>query len=393
MTTASPEDSVNAECDVSFSVLIFADAYLPGAKGGGPIRSLQEIMERMPPAVTLLMVTADRDLGDRHPYAGLSSRVIGHGQHRVFYWNARSAHSWWFLFRILRARPYDLLYVNSLWSPLFTMLPISLPHGIIRAKRVLIAPRGELSPGALGLKRVKKRLALATWGHIVAAKSPLWHASTDLERTHILTHFPGADVLLQSDSIGPAPTPTEPCHAAARFVFISRISPMKNLLFLLRALSNCREQLTLDIFGPLEDQRYWEKCEEAIKRLPANVTVQYRGELAMDRVQATFARYDAFLFPTLGENFGHVVPESLAAGCPVVCSTDTPWTDLLERGCGAALDIVDPAHWTREIDVRAGQSVAERTTNKRRATHLYALWRDKQEYITAVQVALARGQQ
>jgi len=121
-----------------------------------------------------------------------------------------------------------------------------------------------------------------------------------------------------------------------------------------------------------------------------NVTVNYRGELPMEKVQATFSRYDAFLFPTLGENFGHVVAESLAAGCPVVCSTGTPWTDLLRGGCGAALEIGDPAIWTQEIDIRAAQSELQRTANKKRAVHLYASWRDKQKYTSAIQVALTR---
>jgi len=344
----------------------------------------------MPLDVTLFMVTADRDLGESHPYPGLSSRVIEHHHHRVFYWNSRSVRSWWRLQALLRARRYDLLYVNSLWSPLFTMLPLALTHGVIRAKQILIAPRGELSPGALGLKNAKKRLALATWGRVLAGRSPLWHASTALERAHIMEHFPRAEVIVQINSTGPAPSSPAASAPTACFVFISRISPKKNLPFLLRALQDCRERVRLDIYGPLENRQHWEECQAAFRRLPTNVSVNYRGELPMEKVQATFSRYDAFLFPTLGENFGHVVAESLAAGCPVVCSTGTPWTDLLRHGCGAALEIGDPAIWTQEIDIRAAQSELHRSANKQRAAHLYASWRDKQKYTSAIQVALTR---
>ncbi len=43
-----------------------------------------------------------------------------------------------------------------------------------------------------------------------------------------------------------------------------------------------------------------------------HITVTYRGKLIHD-VWATFARYDAFVFPTRGENFGHVIAKTLAA--------------------------------------------------------------------------------
>ena len=35
--------------------------------------------------------------------------------------------------------------------------------------------------------------------------------------------------------------------------------------------------------------------------------------------------HDLFVFPTLGENFGHVIYESLMCGTPVLVSDNTPW--------------------------------------------------------------------
>ena len=45
-------------------------------------------------------------------------------------------------------------------------------------------------------------------------------------------------------------------------------------------------------------------------------------------------QYHVFLFPTLGENFGHVIQEALSAGCPCVISDQTPWQDLYENNAG-----------------------------------------------------------
>jgi glycosyltransferase involved in cell wall biosynthesis len=38
--------------------------------------------------------------------------------------------------------------------------------------------------------------------------------------------------------------------------------------------------------------------------------------------------YDFFVLPTIGENFGYVFLEALAAGCPLITSDRTPWTTL-----------------------------------------------------------------
>jgi glycosyltransferase involved in cell wall biosynthesis len=62
--------------------------------------------------------------------------------------------------------------------------------------------------------------------------------------------------------------------------------------------------------------------------------VRYEGEIAHERVGQVFAEHDLFLFPTLGENFGHVIAEALLAGCPVLTSDQTPWRNLETLGVG-----------------------------------------------------------
>ncbi len=49
-----------------------------------------------------------------------------------------------------------------------------------------------------------------------------------------------------------------------------------------------------------------------------------------------------FLLPTWGREFGHVIVEALAAGCPVIISDLTPWRHLEETGVGWALPLESP---------------------------------------------------
>ena len=117
-------------------------------------------------------------------------------------------------------------------------------------------------------------------------------------------------------------------------VFISRITPMKNLLVALEVLCNVRQPLCYHIYGPIEDQDYWLQCEKVKASLPSYVRVEYMGELTPDQVVCTMAKYDIFFMPTKGENYGHVITEALCAGLPILISDKTPWRNLEKQGVG-----------------------------------------------------------
>ena len=59
-------------------------------------------------------------------------------------------------------------------------------------------------------------------------------------------------------------------------------------------------------------------------------------------------QHDLFLFPTLGENFGHVIVEALLTGCPVVISDQTQWCNLEALGVGWDLPLSEPKRF-REV--------------------------------------------
>ena len=77
--------------------------------------------------------------------------------------------------------------------------------------------------------------------------------------------------------------------------------------------------------------------------------VNYCGMLSHDEIHKTFCRYDAFLFPTLSENYGHVIAEALVTGCIPIISDQTPWTDMNEAGAGWALPLEDETAFKKAI--------------------------------------------
>ena len=127
----------------------------------------------------------------------------------------------------------------------------------------------------------------------------------------------------------------------ARFVFLSRIHPKKNLIRALSFFKKTTGVVTFDIYGPVEDEAYWRLCQNVIANLPDSVTVHYCGDVLHEDVHEVFSRYDAFLFPTFSENYGHVIAESFFAGTPVIISNNTPWKNLFAHNAGWNLSLDD----------------------------------------------------
>ncbi|MEV4813676.1 glycosyltransferase family 4 protein [Micromonospora avicenniae] len=360
-----------------FRVLLICEFFEPGFRAGGPIRSVAQLLDVVSPAIEVTMVTRDRDLGATEPYPGLSGRWVRRGRTSICYLDVRRPRQWYDLLKTLRSTRFDLLYVNSLWATSSILAVLAARARLIRARQALIAPRGELAAGALGIKGRKKQLFLRAWRPFLKRSRVLWHATSPHEAQLIRNTFPWARVETRRNEVSLPPDPAVPheIDGLPRLVFIGRISPIKNLATVIEALAQVTTPVLFDIYGPLEDKAYWAECKRLAERLPATVTLSYRGELAPHEVRPTFARYDAFVFPTKGENFGHVIAESLSASCPVICSDQTPWSTVLRTGGGAVLTDLTPAALAHQIDQVAGRTPAKRLDARLAAGAAYRSWR------------------
>lgn len=338
-------------------ILCIANYFLPGYAGGGPIRSIANLAFLLPDRIQFDVFTRDHDLGVLEPYAGITADEWS-DLHRckVFYASRRMFGSGG-LKKALRGRRYDVLYINSLFGVQSSILPYlwnCFGHG--PRLPVLIAPRGGLTVGALRINPWRKRifLRLARWFKLY--RNVHWHASSALEVEDILRQFPDArprihvapDLVSIAAQEG-AQNATPKIPGRLRLVFLSRISPMKNLRGLISFLSSAKGSVEFDIFGPVEDEQYWAECQAALKGLPHNIAVRYMGPVSPAEVSEVFSRYDLFALPTLGENFGHVVFEALQAGTPVFLSDRTPWRDD-PRGAITTISLDSPSDWSRKLN-------------------------------------------
>ncbi len=337
-------------------VLCFVDYYLPGYKAGGPTRTIVNLVSLLGDEIDFSLVTRDRDFGSDQPYQGVGIDTWNDvGKARVFYASPRMF-SLGGIRRLLRETPHDALYLNSFLSPKTTGLPLLLRRlGLSQGKPTVLAPRGEFSPNALALKARKKRVYLRFARLIGLYRGLIWQASSarEVEDIRRIQRDVAKRIIIAPNLL---PPPREVARDGAartpgplRMVFLSRVAPMKNLDFLLRALALTRVEVSLSIFGTRDEPAYWEECESLIAALPRNVAAEYRGPVTPEQVPDTFARHDLFVLPTRGENFGHVIFESVAAGTPVLLSDQTPWrTD--PDGAIETLPITDPRPWVEAIE-------------------------------------------
>lgn len=326
-------------------VLIFADHFVPGFRAGGPIRSLASIVANEVQHHDVWVVTRDHDLGSAKRYGGLSegwNSVLGA---RTLYVDTRSPRGVIDALRRVRSLQVDLVYFNSLFSPVFSIAP--LIAYVPRGATTLLAPRGECAPQALALKAAKKRAASIALRRLLRRRGVAWHATSTEELCDInaWTGERTQHAVIRADPAPtPAPTPSDPELAAEfRVVGLSRIAPIKDVGRFVGIISRVPFPTSARYFGPMEDAKYWASLDDQIRALPQHVKFTYEGPIEPTAVPALFSSADALLFPTKGENFGHVVPEALAQGCPVVASDTTIWTDLLRASGGAAFDDDDDA--------------------------------------------------
>jgi glycosyltransferase involved in cell wall biosynthesis len=256
-------------------VLTFVDYYLPGYRYGGPPKTIANLVEALGDEFEFLVVTRDREFGACEPYAEVQINDWNTvGKAKVFY-AGPSMLSFRGIRRLLNDTAHDVLYLNSFVSPKVTGLPFLIRYlGFSPRKPLIIAPRGELSSGALAIKPTKKRLYITAVNFFRLQHGVIWQASSIREAEDIIRVLgqDGTVIRLTPTVVKVVPdiwsqpelafaqaneTPENRCERVSlRMVFLSRISPMKNLDFLLRLLGRVKAALQLTLYGTVTDLEY-----------------------------------------------------------------------------------------------------------------------------------------
>ncbi len=337
-------------------ILVCIDWFLPGFRAGGPVSSCAGLVEHLSADFDFYIVCRDTDYTMHEPYAGIeANRWMNKGDGVSVIYISKD-HLRFSTFRKLlnEVRPHRV-YLNSMFSFWFTLVPLWLCKK--GALQVLLATRGMLAPGALSVKAWKKRLFLRLAKSFGLFDTVVFQASSPIEELQIRSVFPNASVKIAPN----LPRKTIEQDSAAksspasglRLINIARIAPEKNLLGALQILHSVTCPVTFDFYGPVYNEAYWSECRQVIASLPEHVNVNYKGVIEPTTISEILAQYHFLFMPTLGENFGHIIYESLQAGTPVIISNQTPWKQLVTKQAGWDLELNQASQFVDIIELCA----------------------------------------
>lgn len=79
-------------------------------------------------------------------------------------------------------------------------------------------------------------------------------------------------------------------------------------------------------------------------------SVYFEGSVDYDHMAGYYAASDAFVMPTLEDNWSLVVPEAMACGLPILCSKyNGCWPELVQERNGWVFDPLDPQDTLRGL--------------------------------------------
>ncbi len=270
---------------------------------------------------------------------------------KVFYANKSTLTTKKLRLLFIEIQPH-IIYLNGIFSFRFFVLPLMIIRSWKDDLKVVICPRGMLKKGALSGKTFKKKLYINLLKISGLLTKVFWHATSAEEAKDISYYFPSNKGVITASNIPKPPVNVisfvQKKPGELRLVYLSLINEHKNLLLLLQLLMQTESNIKLDIYGPVIDEVYFDRCQQVVRKRPESFA--YKGLVIPSQVQEVLSNYHALVLLTKGENFGHSLFESLGTGRPCITTNFTPWNNLSEQKAGVNVDIKNAADCLQKLN-------------------------------------------
>lgn len=236
-----------------------------------------------------------------------------------------------------------MVHIHALWSPWLFFVFL-----ICKFKKIPVvwSIHGCLTTAALNVSREKKSLALRLYLKWALKHADLIHCTTeseveDVRRLGLKNECVVLPLGVELKKVDVQKVGQKKC------LYLSRIDFKKGIENLIESWQRLHpEGWELLLAGPIED----DYARDLVARKQSK-NVQFLGAVYGDEKDKLFASADLFVLPSFSENFGVVVVEALAQGCPVITTKRAPWQELETYHCGRWIDVgVAPLeHALREV--------------------------------------------
>jgi glycosyltransferase involved in cell wall biosynthesis len=246
-------------------------------------------------------------------------------------------------------RACDVLHLHAPWTP--SNLQLARIARTLNRPYVLTV-HGMLDDWSMAQRSIKKRIYLMLGGRQLLNRAAAVHctAAAELDQARKWFHNDRAVVLPYLFDIGELMSPPGAQMATEHFqcfrtqepkvLFLSRLHPKKGVELLLAAAKILRERglaFRLAVAGD-GDPEYEQTLRELSRRLGLDEIVTFLGLVKGTLKLSVYQASDLFVLPTSQENYGLVLPESLACGTPAITTRGVDiWRELQDAG----VEIVD----------------------------------------------------
>jgi glycosyltransferase involved in cell wall biosynthesis len=360
-------------------ILIFIDWFYPGFKGGGPLISCFNLVQLIAEYYDIHIFTRANDYTEQQKYkeVELNKWIDFQGIAKIYYCDERKL-SYQKINKVVKEINPAIIYLNSMFSYYFTIIPIFQHHfSLNNNRKMILVPRGMLMKGKLQFNKNKKSVFLFLFKLFRLQKKLLVQATSKEEKleiinnlnvtsnqVHLVPNVPSINFLQNYQSA------FKKKHQL-KIYFASRIAREKNILFIIELLKEIPFPIVFDIFGSIDHEAYWELCKKEINKLPKNIQVNYKESYKPTMIQSLFKTYHTFIFPTFGENYGHVIIEALSLGKPVITTPNVPWIDIENKGAGWIIDLENQKRYVEVLTSIFEMNQSE-YDNHSKTAHKYA---------------------
>ncbi|MGB4840572.1 MAG: glycosyltransferase [Saprospiraceae bacterium] len=286
----------------------------------------------------IYVFTTDRDYKENRPYNGVLCNVwINNNNIYSIHYTSPDKQNYRKIKSIIADIHPDFIYINSMFSFQFAILPLIILRRSKFTGKIVLAPRGMLKPSALNYKSYKKTIFLHLFKLLGFSDMVTFQATDHNECVDIKATFgnrPSIDLISNIPYFSPETSTLEKKEGQCTMAFVGRIHPIKGLMYLLNALESVKGFVYLTIYGLIEDESYYDACKKKIDTFNSNIKVSFEENISFVELQSDLLNSHFFVLPTQGENFGHAIFEAMSAGLPVLISDQTPWKDLEQRKIG-----------------------------------------------------------
>jgi glycosyltransferase involved in cell wall biosynthesis len=238
------------------------------------------------------------------------------------------------------ASAFDVMHLHSVfrwptWAAARVAHAAGLPY--------LLSPRGMLGEAVI---QGKSRFAKTAWIRLIEQRtldeSAGLHVTSELEAAEIKAlglRLPPL-ICVPNGVSWPekyAPLPEVSWASQPYALFLSRIDWKKGLDRLIEAWKWVPE-LNLVVAGN-DEHGYRSKLEKLVDHHQVRSRVRFVGPIADAQKWALYENAMMFVLPSYSENFGNVVAEAMAMGCPVVVTPEVGLSSLVSQtGSGVVSD-------------------------------------------------------